>query len=81
VQFVTLEDECGLLEATVSPETYQRFADPIKNPGPYLVEGRVEMRHATSVLSVATVRPFHERERPHSTAGSSSEGGGLEERG
>jgi DNA polymerase III alpha subunit len=67
-QFVTFEDEQGLLEAAVAPEAYARLANPIENPGPYLVEGLVRLRLGSIVLDVDTVQPFHRRDRPYRRA-------------
>ncbi|HVW27122.1 MAG TPA: PHP domain-containing protein [Polyangiaceae bacterium] len=65
VQFVTFEDEHGLLEATVAPEVHARLGHPIENPGPYLVEGRARRRHGSTLLVVDAAQPFHLRERPY----------------
>jgi hypothetical protein len=65
VQFVTFEDEFGLLEGTVAPDVYARLGDPIRTPGPYLAEGLLELQHGSPVLNVNVVYPFHRRERPY----------------
>jgi DNA polymerase III alpha subunit len=65
MQFVTLEDEEGLLEAVVPTPVYLKLEDPIKNPGPYLVEGYVELDVGVPTVRVDTVKPFHRRARPY----------------
>jgi DNA polymerase III alpha subunit len=42
MEFLTLEDEEGVFEATVFPDAYRRFAASVRGPGPYVVTGRVE---------------------------------------
>jgi DNA polymerase III alpha subunit len=65
LQYVTFEDEHGLVEAVVPPPVYGRLSDPIKNPGPYLVGGLVgvDARHVR--LHVDIVAPFHLRDHPY----------------
>jgi DNA polymerase III alpha subunit len=65
MQFVTFEDETGLVEATLLPETFLRLEDPIRNPGPYLVEGRGQEDHGQLQWFVSEVKPFFERSRPY----------------
>jgi DNA-directed DNA polymerase III PolC len=65
MQFVTLEDECGLVEAVLFPAAYASLEDPVTNPGPFLVGGRVEEDHGDLQLVVSEVRPFHRRPWPY----------------
>jgi DNA polymerase III alpha subunit len=65
MQFVTLEDESGLLESVVSAKFYEELGDPIQNPGPYLVEGSVAVDAGVPTLHIDSVKPFHRRERPY----------------
>ncbi|HMC89476.1 MAG TPA: OB-fold nucleic acid binding domain-containing protein, partial [Gemmataceae bacterium] len=64
MQFVTFEDETGLIEAVLFPQTYAAFGDPVTNPGPYLVGGRVAVDHGDVHLLVSEVTPFHRRPQP-----------------
>jgi hypothetical protein len=41
MQFVTLEDEFGLVEAVLFPHANDSLGDPVRNPGPFVVEGQV----------------------------------------
>jgi len=65
LQYVTFEDENGLVEAVVPPPVYARLSDPIRNPGPYLVEGTagVDARHVR--LQIDRAAPFHLRDDPY----------------
>ncbi|HET9888032.1 MAG TPA: hypothetical protein VFR10_11010, partial [bacterium] len=65
MQFVTFEDETGLVEATLAPAAFLRLEDPIRNPGPYLVEGRGEEDHGQLQWFVSDVKPFFQRSRPY----------------
>ncbi|PYM46425.1 MAG: hypothetical protein DME16_14785 [Candidatus Rokuibacteriota bacterium] len=68
MQFVTLEDERGMVEAVLSPAAYALLEDPVTSPGPFLVGGRVEEDHGDLQLLVSEVRPFHRRPRPYGKA-------------
>jgi DNA polymerase III alpha subunit len=50
MEFLTLEDETGLMEVTLFPATYQKFGHLIRSAGPYLVEGRVEEQFGAVTL-------------------------------
>jgi DNA polymerase III alpha subunit len=72
MQFVTLEDEFGLVEAVLFPEVYAALEDPVTNPGPFLVSGRVKQDRGDVHLLVSAVMPFHEREQPYSEPAAST---------
>jgi DNA polymerase-3 subunit alpha/error-prone DNA polymerase len=63
MQYVTFEDEEGLLEAVIPPPLYRRLAGQLTTPGPYLVEGRPSEDLGHLQLIVCALSPFHERER------------------
>jgi DNA polymerase III alpha subunit len=65
MQFVTFEDEYGLIEAVLFPGTYALLGDPVTNPGPFRVSGRVAEDHGESHLVISEIRPFYEREKPY----------------
>ncbi|HEV8612910.1 MAG TPA: hypothetical protein VGQ73_05320, partial [Gemmatimonadales bacterium] len=65
MQFVTLEDEHGLLEAVLRPGVYASLGDPVTNPGPLLIGGKVEADHGDFQLVVTEVTPFHSRPAPY----------------
>lgn len=64
MQFMTLEDEHGLVEAHLSPERWPHLHPVLATPGPYLVRGRVQRRQGALFLQIEELSPFHERE-PH----------------
>jgi DNA polymerase III alpha subunit len=61
-QFLTFEDEHGLVEARLSPDVYDRLHPLITTPGPFLVQARVVVRHGALHLAVRELAPFHQRE-------------------
>src|SRR4029079_3093888 len=61
MQFVTFEDEHGLVEATLPPDVYAALDDPVRNPGPFLIEGLVETDGGEIRLTVSEVLPFYPR--------------------
>ena len=69
-QFVTLEDESGLIEARLGPSIYAALADPIRSPGPYLASGDVHEDRGDVLLSLRQVLPFHLRADAYGRAAS-----------
>ncbi|RJQ80631.1 MAG: DNA polymerase III subunit alpha [Desulfobacteraceae bacterium] len=67
LQFLTLEDETGLLEAAVLPPLYQRMGNRVTTPGPFLVEGRLQRRHGAVHIEVTGLDPFHQRPLPYAS--------------
>ena len=65
LQFLSLEDETGLLEAAVLPQVFARLGNRVTTPGPFLVDGRLLRRHGAVHLEIAALTPFHERPRPY----------------
>ncbi len=56
MEFITLEDEFGLVECTLFPRAYERFSMVIRGYGPYLAEGVVEDQLGAVSLNVQTIR-------------------------
>jgi DNA polymerase III alpha subunit len=56
MQFVTLEDETGLIECTLFPEAYRRHRGRVRSLGPYLAEGRVEEQYGAPTVNVERMR-------------------------
>jgi hypothetical protein len=74
MQFVTFEDEHGLVEGVLFPDELATLHDPVRSPGPFLVRGRVLEDHGDLSLAVRGVRPFHERPAPDGTRARAGEG-------
>jgi DNA-directed DNA polymerase III PolC len=55
MQFVTLEDETGLVECTLFPEVYERYRGAVRTLGPYVAEGRIEEQYGAPTLNVARI--------------------------
>ena len=53
MEFLTFEDETGLVEATFFPDTYRRFCHLLDHERPYLLSGRVEEDWGAVTLTVA----------------------------
>ena len=56
MQFVTLEDETGLVECTLFPDAYVKHRGLVRNLGPYLAEGRIEEQYGAPTLNVERIR-------------------------
>lgn len=69
MQFLTLEDEAGLIEAVTPPPACPRLAQRVTTPGPYLVDGTVAEDRGHRYLVVADLWPFHERGQAGRTSG------------
>lgn len=64
MQFLTLEDETGLLEGAVLPPVYRALGERVTTPGPFLVEGALRRQQGAVHLEMRLLAPFHERRRP-----------------
>ncbi len=52
MEFITLEDTTGLYDATLFPDTLQRYGALLTNERPLLLEGRVEEDYTATTLTV-----------------------------
>jgi DNA polymerase-3 subunit alpha/error-prone DNA polymerase len=55
MEFLTFEDETGLVEATFFPDTYRRFCHLLDREQPYLLAGKVEEDWGAVTLTVDQV--------------------------
>jgi len=55
MEFLTFEDETGIVETTFFPETYHRFCHMIDRQRPYLLSGKVEEDWGAITLTVDRV--------------------------
>ncbi len=58
MEFLTFEDETGVVEATFFPGTYRRYAHLLAGRKPYLLGGLVESDYGAVTLTVDSVRPL-----------------------
>jgi DNA polymerase III alpha subunit len=63
LQFVTLEDEHGLVEARLSRAAHARLHAALTTPGPFLVRAHVHDRQGALYLDIEQLLPFHRRGR------------------
>ena len=70
MEFLTFEDESGIVEATFFPETYRRFCHVLDRQRPFLLTGRVESNWGAVTLTVQHVERIvyspEQTERIHS---------------
>ncbi len=55
MEFLTFEDETGIVETTFFPQTYHRFCHMIDRNRPYLLTGKVEEDWGAITLTVDKV--------------------------
>jgi DNA polymerase-3 subunit alpha/error-prone DNA polymerase len=55
MEFLTFEDETGIVETTFFPETYRRFCHIIDRQRPYLLTGRIEEDWGVMTMTVDRV--------------------------
>jgi hypothetical protein len=69
--FVTLADEDGLFEVTLSPAVYRRSRRALAEGGlgPFVVEGRVESRYDAVSVAASSLCALVERGRGKKSAG------------
>jgi error-prone DNA polymerase len=58
MEFLTFEDETGLIETTFFPAAYERFCHFIDYGRPYLLKGRVEQNWGAATLTVSHIQPL-----------------------
>jgi DNA polymerase-3 subunit alpha/error-prone DNA polymerase len=60
MEFLTFEDETGIVETTFFPIVYDRFCHLIDRGRPYILAGEVEQNWGAVTLTVSHVRPLSE---------------------
>jgi error-prone DNA polymerase len=58
MEFLTFEDETGIVETTFFPKTYDRFCHLIDRGRPYLLWGKVDRNWGAATLTVDRVKPL-----------------------
>ena len=58
MEFLTFEDESGIVETTFFPKTYERFCHMVDRNRPYILEGKVEVDWGAATLTVDHVTPL-----------------------
>jgi len=61
MEFLTFEDETGIVETTFFPDPYRRFCHMLDRNRPYLLEGKVEANWGVATLTVDRVRVIGKR--------------------
>jgi len=61
MEFLTFEDETGIVETTFFPGAYRRFCHMIERNRPYLLHGKVESNWGAATLSVDRVAVIENR--------------------
>jgi DNA polymerase-3 subunit alpha/error-prone DNA polymerase len=61
MQFLTFEDDTGVVETTFFPEAYRRFCHMVDRGRPYLLSGKVEADWGAITLTVNSVIPVNTR--------------------
>jgi len=69
IQFLTLEDETGVLEAVLLPPVYQRVGEQVTTPGPFLVQGKIRQQQRAVYIEVMGLSPFYKRKHPFGAKG------------
>ncbi len=68
IQFLSLEDESGLMEAVLLPPVYRSLGNQVTTPGPFLVEGKLKRQQGAVHLEVSAIAPFHQRKMPFASS-------------
>jgi error-prone DNA polymerase len=63
MEFLTFEDETGIVETTFFPEPYRRFCHMLDRNRPYLLSGKVEENWGVATLTVDRVAPIVDKNR------------------
>ena len=59
MEFLTFEDETGLIETTFFPKTYRRFCAILDRSRPFILHGKVAQDYGTFTLTVNRVEPLN----------------------
>jgi len=62
MEFMTLEDQTGMYDATVFPDTYRQYCHLLTTNQAYVVTGLVEKHFSTVTVTVKTLRLLSTRE-------------------
>ena len=57
MQFLTFEDDTGLVETVFFPQVYRRYCQMLDWGRPYILAGRVDEDYGACTLNVDQVRP------------------------
>jgi DNA polymerase-3 subunit alpha/error-prone DNA polymerase len=68
MEFITFEDETGLIECTFFPATYRRFCHMLDYHRPYFIEGKVEEDYGAFTLTVDAVQRIEPDAPPRASA-------------
>jgi len=60
MEFLTFEDETGLVEATFFPQVYRRYASVLACGSAYMLQGLVEEEYGAVTLTVEFLEPLGE---------------------
>jgi len=69
MEFLTFEDETGIVETTFFPDPYRRFCHMLDRHRPYLLEGKVETNWSAVTLTVERVEAISVRGRKTDAGG------------
>lgn len=58
MEFLTFEDDTGIVETTFFPRAYERFCHLLDHGRPYLLQGLVEDNWGAATLTVSAARPL-----------------------
>ena len=59
MEFLTFEDDTGLIETTFFPEAYRRFCTLLDRNRPFLLQGKVEEDFGAITMAVNRVEPLN----------------------
>ncbi|MGA8181437.1 MAG: DNA polymerase III subunit alpha [Desulfobacterales bacterium] len=65
MEFLTFEDDTGLIETVFFPKAYRRFCAVLDRSRPFVLHGKVEVDFDAVSLSVTRVEPLEVRSREH----------------
>jgi len=74
MEFITFEDETGLMECTFFPEIYRRFCHMLDHQRPYMIEGKVEEDYGAFTITVDGVSRIAYGEQESTAADRSARG-------
>lgn len=65
MEFLTFEDETGLVETTFFPRTYRRFCDVLDKSRPFILSGKIEEDFGAVTLTVQRIEAIRKVDASH----------------
>lgn len=67
MEFITFEDEKGLVECVLFPDGYRKYAFLLNSRGPYILEGKIEREFGVSTVNLRKIKTVRRKNYYHTS--------------